>query len=82
MTVEPGFGGQSFMPEMVPKIRALREMGFEGDIGVDGGINAETAKVCVEAGANLLVAGNYIYGAADRLAAIESLRKTPFKMPR
>lgn len=74
MTVEPGFGGQAFMPDMLPKIRQLREMGFEGDIGVDGGINAETARLCVEAGANLLVAGNYIYGSEDRLKAISLLR--------
>ena len=74
MTVEPGFGGQSFMPDMVPKISQLKEIGFKGDIGVDGGINAETAKVCREAGANILVAGNYIFTAEDRLEAIAALR--------
>lgn len=74
MTVEPGFGGQSFMGDMVPKIRELRELGFEGDIGVDGGINAETAKVCIDAGANVMGAGSYIFKAEDRKAACESLR--------
>lgn len=74
MTVEPGFGGQEFMPEMVKKIKELRDLGFDKDIGIDGGINAETAKVCREAGASLLVAGNYIFGAKDRRAAVQSLR--------
>ncbi|MBT4917702.1 ribulose-phosphate 3-epimerase [Candidatus Peregrinibacteria bacterium] len=74
MTVEPGFGGQSFMEDMVPKITELRELGFEGDIGIDGGINAETAKICSDAGANLLIAGSYIFGAKDRVDAIYSLK--------
>ncbi len=75
MTVEPGFGGQSFMSDMVPKISQLREMGFKGDIGVDGGINAETAKICREAGANVLVAGNYIFNSENRVASIGNLTK-------
>ncbi len=74
MTVEPGFGGQSFMAEMLDKVKELREMGYDKDIGVDGGINAETGKLAKEAGANLLVAGSYIYGSDDRVAALESLR--------
>ncbi len=74
MTVEPGFGGQSFMEDMVGKICELREAGFEGDIAVDGGINAETGKVCREAGANILIAGSYIFKADDRGKAIESLK--------
>lgn len=74
MTVEPGFGGQKFMNDMVPKIRELREKGFDKDIAVDGGINAETAKIVREAGANVLIAGSYIYKAEDRVAAIESLK--------
>jgi len=74
MTVEPGFGGQSFMADMVPKIMELRDLGFGGDIVIDGGINAGTARVCVAAGANVLVAGSYIFGAEDRVKAIESLR--------
>lgn len=74
MTVEPGFGGQEFMPDMLPKVRELREMGYEGDIGIDGGVNAETAKLSVEAGANVLVAGSYVFKAEDRKAQIDSLR--------
>lgn len=74
MTVEPGFGGQSFMPKMVEKIRQLRKLGFKGDIAVDGGINAETGKICAEAGANILIAGNYIFGAKDRVKAIKLLK--------
>lgn len=74
MTVEPGFGGQSFMEDMVPKIKELRDLGFEGDIGVDGGINGETCKICIAAGANVMGAGSYIFKAEDRVAAIESLR--------
>jgi ribulose-phosphate 3-epimerase len=74
MTVEPGFGGQDFMSDIVPKIKKLRELGFELDIGVDGGINAETAKVCVEAGANVLVAGSFIFKAKDRVERIKELR--------
>lgn len=77
MTVEPGFGGQSFMPDMLEKISAIRkEADFRGlgvDIEVDGGINAETAKRCVAAGANVLVAGSYIFGAADYGAAVRTL---------
>ncbi|PKL36410.1 ribulose-phosphate 3-epimerase [Candidatus Peregrinibacteria bacterium HGW-Peregrinibacteria-1] len=76
MTVEPGFGGQEFMEDMMPKIKELRAHGFEGDIGVDGGINAETAKVCIEAGANLLIAGSYIYGADDPLERVELLKRS------
>ncbi len=74
MTVEPGFGGQKFMPEMLEKVRTLRAMRPELDIEVDGGINAETSKMAIEAGANVLVAGSYIFGAVDRKAAIEGLR--------
>lgn len=74
MTVEPGFGGQKFMNDMVGKIKQLREMGFDKDIAVDGGINAETGKICREAGANILIAGSYIFKAEDRKKAVESLR--------
>ena len=78
MTVEPGFGGQSFMPDMMPKVKAIREeanrRGLELDIQVDGGINPETAKVAVAAGANVLVAGSSVFKAADRRAAIDALR--------
>jgi ribulose-phosphate 3-epimerase len=78
MTVEPGYGGQAFMPEMLPKIRELRaeieRRGVNVDIQVDGGINEETGKLVREAGANNLVAGSYVFKAKDRREAINSLR--------
>ena len=61
MTVNPGFGGQAFMPETLEKIRELRRRAPQLDISVDGGINPETGRQCVEAGANVLVAGNALY---------------------
>ncbi len=73
MTVEPGFGGQSFMGEMMPKIEKIRER-YEGDIQVDGGINAQTARLAKAAGANILVAGTYLFKANDIKKAIASLR--------
>ena len=78
MTVNPGYGGQKFIQSMLEKIEILRhtveDNGFEVDIEVDGGINAETAKLVVEAGANVLVAGSAVYGAADAAAAIRAIR--------
>jgi len=74
MTVEPGFGGQKFMEDMVPKIVEMRDKGYENDIAIDGGVNAETGKICRDAGANVLIAGSYIFKNPDRKAAIESLR--------
>lgn len=74
MSVFPGFGGQAFIPEVLSKVRQLRAMKPDLDICMDGGINAETGKQSVEAGANALVAGSYIFKAADRAAAIQSLR--------
>lgn len=74
MTVEPGFGGQAFMPGMVEKIKDIRKIAPKLEIAVDGGINAETAKLCVAAGANVLVAGSYIFGAEDRGEAIRKLK--------
>lgn len=74
MTVNPGFGGQSFIESVVPKIIALREAMPDLDIEVDGGINDKTAKIAIEAGANILVAGNYVFSAKDRKKAIASLR--------
>ena len=77
MTVEPGFGGQKFMTDMMPKVTQIRqwisETGREIDLQVDGGVNAETAKVCVEAGANVLVAGSYLFSRPDYAAAIKTL---------
>ena len=76
-TVEPGFGGQKFMTDMMPKVTQIRqwisETGREIDLQVDGGVNAETAKVCVEAGANVLVAGSYLFSKPDYAAAIKTL---------
>ena len=74
MTVEPGFGGQAFMPEMVPKVRQLREW-FPGELAVDGGINAQTGALCREAGANVLVAGTYVFRSASYKDAISSLKR-------
>jgi len=74
MSVEPGFGGQEFLESALPKIRELREKNPELDISIDGGVNAETAKLAREAGANILVAGNFIFRAENREATIESLR--------
>ena len=75
MTVEPGFGGQSFMYDMMPKVKEIREMitatGKDIDLEVDGGVNAETAKICVENGANVLVA-RYT-GARDNTAVSETV---------
>ena len=73
MTVEPGFGGQAFIPEVVPKITQFRQW-FNGDVAVDGGINAQTGKLCREAGANVLVAGTYVFRSASYKEAIASLR--------
>ncbi|MCT8139781.1 ribulose-phosphate 3-epimerase [Anaerobacillus sp. CMMVII] len=78
MTVNPGFGGQKFIKQVLPKIYAVSEMakskGLSIDIEVDGGVNVETAKLCVEAGANVLVAGSAIYNEVDRAAAIRAIR--------
>lgn len=73
MTVNPGFGGQAFMPEVMPKVRELRAV-YGGDIQVDGGINKDTGRQAVEAGANVLVAGTAIFGRKDTKQAIEDLR--------
>ena len=73
MTVNPGFGGQSFMREVLPKIEALRKI-YDRDIEVDGGINKETSRETVKAGANVLVAGTAIFGKPDAKQAIEDLR--------
>ncbi len=79
MTVNPGFGGQVLIPEMLPKIQAVRKMlderGLRTDIQVDGGINRDTAAAVVQAGANILVAGSAIFGASDITAAVQEIRK-------
>lgn len=74
MSVEPGFGGQSFMPEMMDKIKVLRPK-FNGLISVDGGIGAGNAIQALEAGADVLVAGSAIFGKADRAKAIREFRE-------
>jgi ribulose-phosphate 3-epimerase len=77
MSVNPGFGGQSFIPESVAKIRRLRELcgGRDLDITVDGGVGADNAGLLAAAGATTLVAGSAIFGAADRRRAIHDLRR-------
>ena len=79
MTVEPGFGGQSFMHDMLPKIRAVKALvdacAPGTDIEVDGGIDESTAPLVTAAGANVLVAGSAVFGKADRAAAIRAIRE-------
>lgn len=78
MTVEPGFGGQRFMADMLDKIRTLRKMldavNPACELEVDGGVNSDTAALCREAGANVLVAGSSVFGSPDRTAAIQAIR--------
>lgn len=76
MTVAPGFGGQPFMPEVLPKVAELRAAFPDLDIQCDGGINAATAVAAVAAGANCLVAGSAVFGASDPAAVIAALRQT------
>ena len=80
MTVEPGFGGQSFMHDMLPKIAALRQMIDEMNPGceleVDGGVDPTTAPLCKAAGANVLVAGSAVFKKPDRAEAIRSIRES------
>lgn len=84
MTVYPGFGGQSFIADMMPKVRAIRNrmmhMGLDIDMEVDGGINADTAAVCAQAGANVLVAGSSIFHATDASGAIETIKTAATRM--
>lgn len=79
MTVNPGFGGQAFMPEVLEKVQYTREMSHQLklplDIQVDGGIDDKTAPLCVKAGANVLVAGTYIYKTPNMANAITKLRE-------
>ncbi|MGE8079206.1 ribulose-phosphate 3-epimerase [Peribacillus loiseleuriae] len=78
MTVNPGFGGQKFIHAVLPKIREVKEMANalnpELEIEIDGGVNEETAKLCIEHGATVLVAGSAIYNESDRALAIKKLR--------
>lgn len=78
MTVNPGFGGQAFISSVLPKITEVRKLADQFNPGleieVDGGVNEQTAVLCKEAGANVLVAGSFIYDSEDRAAAIEAVR--------
>jgi ribulose-phosphate 3-epimerase len=79
MSVEPGFGGQSFMPEVLGKVRAVRRMVDAGEltilVEIDGGINEDTIEQAADAGVDCFVAGSAVYGADDPAAAIEALRR-------
>ena len=81
MSVNPGFGGQAFIPGSTQRIRRLKEMALKANRGdlmiqVDGGISKENAREVCEAGANVLVAGSWVYGSPDRAAAISALKKS------
>lgn len=79
MSVEPGFGGQSFMPSALPKLEALKKeidrLGLCVDLEVDGGINGETAPLAIKAGANVLVAGNYLFSAENMGKKIKYIKE-------
>ena len=75
MSVQPGFGGQSFRPEVLPKITRLREWGFTGDIEIDGGISPATIGDAAAAGANVFVAGSAVFKSADWAATIAAMRE-------
>ena len=85
MTVEPGFGGQSFMPECLDKVRVLRrqaiKMGIDLNIEVDGGINAENAIHCTEAGANVLVAGSALFKTKRPRSVMAAMREAAREHP-
>ncbi|QGX01292.1 ribulose-phosphate 3-epimerase [Streptococcus equinus] len=78
MTVNPGFGGQAFIPEMLDKVQKVAkirdEKGYDFDIEVDGGVDNKTIKACYQAGANVFVAGSYLFKASDLTAQVETLR--------
>lgn len=74
MTVNPGFGGQKFMPEMVEKVKFIRSLSKDVKIQVDGGINNETAAECVKAGANVLVSGDYLFSQKEMAQGVATLR--------
>lgn len=78
MTVEPGFGGQSFMEDMMPKVQTIRGWietdGLDCELEVDGGVNEKTAKICTAAGANVLVAGSAYFKAPDKAAFVKAIK--------
>lgn len=79
MTVEPGFGGQSFIPETTAKVRAIREkinqLGLNIDVQVDGGIDSNTAKIVKEAGANILVSGSFLFKSPDMALVARQMKE-------
>lgn len=79
MTVEPGFGGQSFMADMMPKVAQIRkyitERGLDCELEVDGGVNETTGRVCKDAGADVLVAGSAYFKAADKTAFVKAIQE-------
>jgi ribulose-phosphate 3-epimerase len=85
MTVEPGFGGQAFMPETMPKLRLLRDraddLGIELELQVDGGITDDTLPIAAAAGADVFVAGSAVYGHPDPAARIVALRESGMLSP-
>eukprot|EP00239_Pterosperma_sp_CCMP1384_P007214 CAMPEP_0197848988 /NCGR_PEP_ID=MMETSP1438-20131217/10580_1 /TAXON_ID=1461541 /ORGANISM="Pterosperma sp., Strain CCMP1384" /LENGTH=221 /DNA_ID=CAMNT_0043461477 /DNA_START=10 /DNA_END=675 /DNA_ORIENTATION=- len=76
MTVEPGFGGQSFMPDTMPKVEVLRKRYPDLDIQVDGGLGPKTIDAAAQAGANCIVAGSSIFGSSDPVETIKTLRES------
>ena len=74
MSVNPGYSGQKFIPDVLPKIKELRALKPDLDIEIDGGINVDTIKSVVDAGANVIVAGSSVFGKEDRIKAIKELR--------
>lgn len=79
MTVNPGFGGQSFIPSVLKKVKQLADLkqqhGYTFEIEIDGGVNKETVKECVAAGATVVVAGSAIYGATDKAQALRDIKE-------
>jgi ribulose-phosphate 3-epimerase len=75
MTVNPGFGGQAFLPEVLPKLRAFRAQFPQANVAVDGGLNAETMAACREAGANVFHIGSYLFKQPDMSATLRALRQ-------
>jgi len=74
MSVEPGFAGQKFMESAIPKVEALRRI-YDGDIEVDGGMNVETAKKVIRAGANVIATASYFFKSEDQKKAVDALKK-------
>ena len=75
MTVEPGFGGQKFMPDQLGKIRALRAAGYTGEIAVDGGVNLDNIREIIQAGADVLIMGTSYFHAEDRAAVTRAVKE-------